>query len=1605
MQRPPQIHGYETLRRLGGGGQAEVFLAERLSDRGLVALRCAADVADSALLRAGLRHPGIVEALELGQADTGLALIEEYVAGPCWAEEPPSATSLGAQARLLLHALAYLHEHDVIHGDIKPANIIASASGPVLIDFGLAVRSGSSSRPSGTLGTVDPEELEGKSANPASDLFALGTTLLAISLGIAPRRRWSLEPESLRDDLERAPSKLAALLLGLCSPRSAERFASASAALDAIDAQPPMPSIESWPIVGRRASARRVHEWLQANEGARVVILHGQRGVGRRSFAQRLAGELRCGVADAAPEGTRIASLFDPTLDELASVADHFAKTPDGIALLTASSRQAVGAAQSLFDKVLVEELAPLTAADVASLTRYLPFGEGPERLHEATRGHPGAIAARACPSEDSGDELELRGQAIAAALGRDFAIDELHEQLASEVREALGKGLLALRRDGRVAQVASDRRSRWLDSLERDERQRLHGEIAQHLDSAEAKLHAFLSESAEQDAQPTSSLDSKPRGAASRGEASDNSAHDFCEELDALLRSDSDQLSTALHFLEQATRLGLTDRLRPHFAGLGRRLVDRSQLEVALRVIGEARTGDPSAALGLIAYLESERGRPSDAIDAARRALEIDADARTTRLDLARALQWLGRFDEALAEIETTLASSSSHEDDVEFESECERLRGLVLFRLGRHHAASAGAAAALQRIDRSIDDASMDSHRAEPSSGSRGTGEHNKTPVRPVASAKLERCRLGLLQNLAMFERHRGDLAHAAYLFDNASARLFEIADLRNACIVDINAAIVRQDLGQLDIAQELRARAYDRAAAAGLAQARDVALAGLGIGQTQRGSYASAVATCQRAADGLKAQGLTREARLAAAYANEARLAIRANPSVARTLQLELEALTEAGEWAIAAVLWRILLQAESNVEVDAHPSRRMLGAADRSTREQILVELSRRVLRSAEVPAVEEPPSSTAKPLGSQPLGHEHVASAAQRRLERLARSGLARTRALALDALAASIDRATARATNAREQRRRLAAGLLIHARHSRSPSERLRSRRRAIDLGAKGRSLLPHMLLDVAELEHDVSPTNDEVTMTWNQELAALRRTLEARLSSGPTSALIAFVRINRLLLDPEQDDPSRLRAILEEAMDMSQAARGMVLSFDASEGTHVVASYVRDNGGLVERRFDFSHSLLDEVLEQREPRMTVNAMEDPEWAIAPSVVDFRLSSIACVPILAGDSVLGAFYLDNPFEQGRFRPDTVEVLEAFATQISLGFEAARHRQEIGELNAQIQDELDLQTTRLDHARAELAVHERRQHIVYQSEQMARVMKEVRRLAATALPVHIHGATGTGKELIARRLHELSTRREAPFVSENCSAISEELLESELFGHVRGAFTGADHDKLGLFRVANGGTLFLDEIADMPLSLQARLLRVLQEGEVRPVGSDRVYKVDVRVITATHGALEELCSEGKFREDLYYRIVVAKVELPSLAERREDIPLLARFFLERHAPGRRFAEDAIEALVRRAWPGNVRQLDSVVRSVSALCDAESITANELPAADEDTQVALAGKLPLDLKQLERIAIERALQQSSGNRNRAAKLLGISRSSIFVKIKEYGLAGVR
>jgi DNA-binding NtrC family response regulator len=353
---------------------------------------------------------------------------------------------------------------------------------------------------------------------------------------------------------------------------------------------------------------------------------------------------------------------------------------------------------------------------------------------------------------------------------------------------------------------------------------------------------------------------------------------------------------------------------------------------------------------------------------------------------------------------------------------------------------------------------------------------------------------------------------------------------------------------------------------------------------------------------------------------------------------------------------------------------------------------------------------------------------------------------------------------------------------------------------------------------------------------------------------------------------------------------------------------------------------------------------------------------------------------------------------------------SLGQEVERLRNVVGRRVKELdrrERQLERRERELNLLRERVGRHAAARHFIARSPAMEEVLELAARVAPLDTTVLVCGESGTGKEFIVRMIHDQSPRASAPFVSINCAALTETLLESELFGHVRGAFTGAVRDKAGLFEVAGGGTIFLDEIGEVAPTIQAKLLRALQEREIRRVGAERNIKVHARVVAATNRDLRAAVDAGSFREDLYFRLGAFVITVPPLRDRREDIPALVHSFLVRAASRVKkdvtaVSAEAMTALMNYGWPGNVRELEQAVERAVILANGPTLRVRELPSEVTQKTRRRAGDDTLDLQEQERIMIERALERFNGNRRRAAEALKISTVTLWRKIKHYGLS---
>ncbi len=534
-------------------------------------------------------------------------------------------------------------------------------------------------------------------------------------------------------------------------------------------------------------------------------------------------------------------------------------------------------------------------------------------------------------------------------------------------------------------------------------------------------------------------------------------------------------------------------------------------------------------------------------------------------------------------------------------------------------------------------------------------------------------------------------------------------------------------------------------------------------------------------------------------------------------------------------------------------------------------------------------------------------------------------------------------------------------------------------------------------------------PPPPEVVSTRSlQELQSATPALEPKLWSAVLSALgaaesleqvVAQVAEAALRLAPRGTHATV--ALMEEAQPESRLLLPMVTRVRGPDGAPRVPS------GPV----PLTRSVARRVVEGRAAVLAADAPR--ETFGSESLLGANIRSTIGVPLWKGDAILGVLQVDNRDAPAMFDQRDVDALGVLAQGASLAIVSARLIKKLTLAEEQLRKENVFLRGR-EHSRR----GERR--IVGDSQCLKQALAQLDKVAGTRVTVLLEGETGTGKELFASAIHDKSQRRDKLFVAQNCAAFPENLLESELFGHKRGAFTGATEEKKGLFEVADGGTLFLVEVGELPLALQAKLLRALQEGEVRPLGAQSARKVNVRIVAATNRKLEQEVAAGRFREDLYYRLKVFPLRVPPLRERPEDIPALAAHFLERYTGefGRKvagFTQAALDRLRAYDWPGNVRELENEVQRAVIQADDESFIGPELlssrivdgtaapepPAGNDAPDGSRSETLRQIMDRYERQVLLKALAAHGNNKTSAAKTLGITREGLHKKLKNLGL----
>jgi transcriptional regulator with GAF, ATPase, and Fis domain len=1620
MARPEDLPDrYPVLQLLGEGDAGRVWLVE---DRHRPAVRLAlkqlvaADRARAESLRlefatlTGLRHPGLVELHDLDVAPGGELpfFTMEYVQG----EDLVTAVrregaglflDLAAEA---LRALSFLHDFGFVHRDLKPGNLLVRRRPRlgcrlVVLDFGLAMRGELGEKLRTTVGTlpyIAPELFDRGPPGPATDLYALGAVLFEAIHG-RPAFRPTGEDLARFVETVRAgrrtrpqvpegfPADLGGWLEDLLSPDPSQRPAAASEALARLNdvcgtdypagtAADRAARLASGAPPGRETEIEKLGEHLAPSERPRLVWLCGTAGSGKKRL-------LRWLVCDAVAHGWEVV-VSPPELGPESAALNEGA-----VAALVERLRRRAAECPTL---VLLQRVESAGSRTAEFLERIAREGEAaPLRVVAGLRPAEVRLPALRRLIEQTGrvptlrrvdlepfDARGLRAMVERATGGRSIS----RTRLSWLARASEGDPMTA---EALIVEGAWERRG--------PKRSTIH--------SASVRLGGLSADGARL-VEALSVL---------RGESRAGLAARLAEL----------ELERAREVMAELTSFGLArecdDLWSIESMRLAEGVVERMDRRVSAAMHRRAAMlfeEQPSSAESVpfrVARLWSAAGEPSRAVSRALRAAEqasVGGDPLLAAERYAFALLHLPRRHPSRVELRLEQAAALRRADYPHAAARAfaaavrlagsERQRAEILadqasmlVQAGRFRRGRAVAEQALDLARRGgLPAVEARANEVIGTSLARQGDDRRASPYLTTAVAEYERAgeseaQAQALQALAVCEVNEG-LPSAKRHFARATELFQRLGARGRGSISRVGLAVIEQRAGCLEKARALLGETRRIAAENHNLAMEGIACCTLAQNGVFHGSLAEALALGRKgevlalhlgddrlrfAARGVQAQALARCGRTSQAAA-----------LVESTLGLphdEVDPVTVEGvRLALAEARMASAQPDESLVESSVRGS--LEGARRWRDPDTLLWALVLELERRAR-PGVDEPLEPVREELDEL---NRRGGSWAQP-LQVLRADLAAAQRALVDD----DLEQAERRAREVALAAERLDqpalgahAGVILA-----DALERMGDQARAGEAEETGRRQLEQARLRIDDPELARGFAERPVFRRLRQPAGLATSSINRKLV-----ALYDMIRTLNSVTDPD----ALLESILDMALEVVRADRGMILLRDAGSGEFSICLSRRLERETAEDAEAFSRHIVVEAGAGKSV-LAIDAQTDERFRDLRSVSLHGIRSLMCVPLRSRGRIVGTVYLDSRRLGRLFTRENLRFLEAFADHAALALENARAQARLLEDNRRLQAAAE--------ARVQFG------NLVGGSESMGRVFELIDKVADSDLPVLIQGESGTGKELVARAIHFNGSRRKRAFVTENCAAIPDTLLQSELFGHVRGAFTGAERDRAGLFEQADGGTLFLDEVGDMSASMQAQLLRALQEGEIRRVGGERPVNVDVRVLAATHRDLAVEAEHGRFREDLMYRLQVLGIQIPPLRERAGDVPLLADHFLrriaaERDRPLTSIEREVMELLEGYAWPGNVRQLESAIQRLSLLAGKGPITTQVLEL-DPGLKQMLTGETaapreaPLSLDQSEREQIRQALLAAKGNRARAARMLGISRATIYRKLKDYRL----
>jgi serine/threonine-protein kinase PknK len=1462
--------------------------------------------------------------------------------------------------------LAALHDAGIRHGDFTPANVLVDRGGAgVLIDLGCARPFGVTEHLAGTEHYLAPELLAGRAGDARSDLFAVGRTLQSLFVGAAraPVNIARLIERLLRPDPEARPSDCAEVLEALGRKRSFSRRTLTPARL-----------------LGREAEVARFEAWLatltSGDVGPRVLGLWGAAGMGLSRLMRELTwrAQLRVRVLrgrSEQPVGRLLATALGlsdvvTTRRGVLTAAGVLAERAEPLLLVVEDAERLDGEQQELLLS-LVRSLG--TRGNLALLvsSRAALSGDGCLQLPCGALP-PSAMEAWASPfltdkrlrellqkSAGSPKKLELQlGEMLGAVAPSKLDPSALSASALAELsaaeRGALAvlctqTGSIAAHAFGLTWQVLHPLLERRL--LERDADELRVTAVATQAIASGALSKAELAKAELRAADWFAHVDSEQRAGGSR----------VARVIHHLVRGQELARAEAL-FVAELTTLHAGPR---HVAQLLAPLVDASQRAELLLDLAE---------------LLLDLGQPRLAVRAASRAARHGKSApirRRAALTASDALTRLGRPARAELLLGGLWAAGG------------QAVRGPegaeVLQRLARARLSRGDYAGARSTAERALDEA----------------------PAAAVAGLAHE--------TLGVACAYLGESERAEQELNQALGLLGEQARPRERSRIQSHRAMVAFRSGRVEPALA------DYAAALALAEEHDLddliatGLLNLGTAEQQAGLWGEALRHYERgvifaSAIGRTSTELTLEYNRANLYA-EIGAFERADEALAR---LELKAAAaKLSHFSSGIALIRAEIRL-ARAEPDAAEQELLTAERELEGRGQPR-ELFEVRLRRIDVELLRGKPQEAERKLKA---------------LSRTQATGVADDLGLGLEQTRSRVDAALGRpsalerleSARARAQRE----GLLALEAALETELSQAAQRLGLLD-DARARTERARRLWDRIGEGLPVGLTSLFWRHARRAHLVEQSRPFVATADGAGAHEAEAYRRL--LSLNRRLNSSLSLERVLEyavqAALDLTEAERAFLLltSVSASGAATTSVAVARSTDPALPEGEGPSQSIVRRTLEREEPILTTDAQGDPRFAGQGSVHALRLKSVLSVPVLSPSGVLGVLYVDCRVQRGRFSEAERALLLAFADQLALAIGNARLHQELERKSAELARQKHAveqlsrgQAREIERLKREVQTQRENLDLRYDYAQivgrgpaMRAVLERLDRVIDSDASVLVLGESGTGKELVARAIHWNGPRKAGPFLGINCAALPEALLESELFGHVRGAFTGADRDKQGLMQAAAGGTLFLDELGELSPSTQAKLLRVLQERELRPLGSEKSVPLDIRLVAATHRDLERAMADGKFREDLYYRIAVVTVALPPLRERPEDLPVLCEKILERLAKdaGKKpsvLGQDALRRLSAHPFRGNVRELENVLTRAFVLAPGPKIRAEDLDLGARRVPAPQARSRD-GFESDERERILAALRATRWNVSVVSRTLGIPRNTLYRKLARYGL----